>query len=211
MPKPSVLFLALLLPFCLHAQRDSHYFKNVISVAPLRLADPGNSGIEVAYEYQYKPRLSTQLVAAYMTPAFSNTEHWIQYQGFRLGIDQRLYLASLGNHAFVAFGIVLNKARFLNAGMYQTATDSMGHFDTVHLHKTNLIFNLTYGTQAVLFRRFTFDFSSGIGIKYRQIKQDEPGEPVERETDWISNTYFSRPSRTWTAAFPVIIRLGYCF
>ena len=145
-----------------------------------------------------------------MTPAFSKWQSWQQYSGFRLGIDQRFYNAHTNATLFGAVGFVVNRANFLNAGNYMLM-DSTIRYDTVHLHKTNLIFNITYGIQTPLSWRFVFDFSTGIGIKYRQMKQDQPGMLIERETDWISSAYYLRAGHMWGVTFPLIIRLGYRF
>jgi|SRR5215217_3933300 len=205
----TLVLLALLLPVFVFAQRDTILYKNVISVAPLRLIDPDNSGVELAFEHRHKPTHSTQLVAAYMTPAFSNRSSWQNYNGFRLGIDQRFYTAVVEYRMFGAVGVVLNKTNFLYSGNYMHGTDSTQTHDTVHLHKTNLILNLTYGAQVLLFRHFVFDFSTGIGLKYRQIKQDEPGTLMSRNTDWMDFEAFYREGHMWGVTIPFIIRLGY--
>jgi hypothetical protein len=206
-----LMLLTLLLPVFVFAQHDTVLYKNVISVAPLRLIDPDNSGIELAFEHRHKPAHSTQLIAAYMTPAFSKQPRWQQYNGFRLGIDQRYYIRQTHFSMFGAAGVVLNKTNFLYAGNYMHETNSTQTYDTVHLHKNNFILNLTYGGQVPVFRRFVFDFSTGIGLKYRQIKQDEPGTLMSRNTDWMDFEAFYREGHMWGVTFPFIIRLGYRF
>jgi hypothetical protein len=163
MPK-AILLLFLLLPVLMFAQRDTVMLRHTLSVAPLRLIDNSNPGVEFGYEYRHHAFRSTRLIVAYMTPAFSNMDRWSEFRGFRLGVEELFHTRSLPRGHYIGTGLVFNNVHFRRSGFYAIDTDENTKHDTVRLDRTTIALNLFYCNQFAA-GRFLFDFSSGIGLK----------------------------------------------
>jgi len=209
MPK-AILLLFLLLPVLMFAQRDTVMLRHTLSVAPLRLIDNSNPGVEFGYEYRHHAFRNTRVIAAYMTPAFSNMDRWSEFRGFRLGVEELFHTRSLPRGHYIGTGLVFNNVHFRRSGFYAIDTDENTKHDTVRLDRTTIALNLFYCNQFAA-GRFMFDFSSGIGLKYRILKQDKPGWPVSYARDIGAFTSLYTGGRNWAINLPFSFRLGYRF
>jgi hypothetical protein len=142
MRKYTALVLSLALSFVLHAQPDSLKHQNIISLAPLRLADPSNPGIELAYERRHTAVRSTQVVAAYMMRAFSKMEPWMNFKGIRLGVDEKFFSRRLAQRGYAGAGLHFTNVHFRHSGYYTTGTEFEAKWDTVQLQRTAATFAL---------------------------------------------------------------------
>ena len=209
MTKAAVL-LFLLFPVLLFAQRDTLIPRHTLSLAPLRLIDNSNPGVEFSYEYRHHAFRNTRVIAAYMTPAFSNMDQWSNFRGIRLGVEELFHTRSLPHGHYVGTGLVFNNVHFKRSGHYAIDNEENTKIDTVQLHRTTIALNLFYTNQYTA-GRFVFDISSGIGLKYRILKQDKPGWPVSYARDIGAFTSLYTAGRNWAFNLPLSLRFGYRF
>lgn len=187
---------------------------NILNFSPLRLVDPLHSGVEIGYEKLYG-HFSTQVFAAHLFRSAFN-ETYTNYNGFRLGAEQKYFLPLRPNKYISAeTSYLLN--RFETVGLFRhDSTNTANEFqyrDSIRLRRQIIALNLKYGQQ-VNFRRLVFDLSWGLGLRYRNIQHKDkilPGDKLVGPRHPNIHHYANSEKKNLTLNIPMNMRIGFSF
>lgn len=159
-------------------QTDSSIvYKNQIKISPIRLW--GNDrGIELNYERQINAHFSTQITTRYIIDIFraTNARSYNQLKGVAIYLEPKYYLP-YKNQSKVFFSLTFgylqntfeNIDEFINPNADSINKLEYFYKDTVRINRQAFDLNFNCGVQKY-YKNFVFEFSAGIGLRYRQVK-----------------------------------------
>lgn len=187
------LLFILLKSESLNSQSNSFKFKNQIKFTSTRLIDIINPGLEFGYERQFSKKFATQLSIAYLKNIIPLSPYF-DYSGFRISIEEKYYTNIIDEkklldkrkyREYVSGELFLNKvqfhtqARFGYEDYFDTLAYNYNYLDSFRANKLIIGFNLKYGIQEIM-NNFLFDFSIGIGFKYRSVQHFDRLVPTDK-------------------------------
>lgn len=165
-----------------YGQDDDSFYRNQLKLEMLRLINPVNPGVEIAYERDYYPGfLGTQISATYLY-SIDDMTVYDKLSGFRLGIEQKWFYSNpkyfkRTARPFISILYQFQNSKFNASSFFldSTLADPIfsdgysGYIDSFNGTKTFHAFNLTWGIQLVK-RHFVFELNAGIGGKTKVIR-----------------------------------------
>lgn len=180
-----ILYAALLLTVAGHsvAQTAAQPDNWGLRVVPLKLLDPVNPGLQGQIERQLSRRFSAQLTGAWLVKGFSS--YYLSLNGVRGLLGVKYFFAEAGDlddrarfYAMAEGGAAVAVHR--RDGFFAPPLDTLDQLqiDRYRTNKQTIYYAVRIGTQAVLARRWHFDFSLGIGLKHRYVRHSERDVPA---------------------------------
>jgi hypothetical protein len=197
------------------AQKNEAIETSQISFSPFRIIDPLNPGLELGFEKVYNKRFSTLLSIGYMKDLFHVTP-FNNYKGWRSAVEERYYFPiQKRRRIYLAIDAVYLKANYgYRAWLkHDEVLTPDGYYDPFDVSMKNLSFNCKYGIQLPL-KHFVFDFSTGIGLKYRSVERTGFNDAGDKESMFRHfNFYYNvtKDGHGLRLNVPVNLRIGYSF
>jgi len=175
------LLLTLLTFNFLQAQET----KNIVRFSPLRLLDPFNPGIELAYERYLSPKKSISFSATYLNKIFQLTNN-DNLNGFKLSGEYKCFVTeeTKSLRFYFSANLVFNKSNYVNVSRFYKVGDTT--FNTTEFsfnyHRKSLALNANIGFQKSFSNHWILDVSAGAGAKCNIVTtSNKPDEKVYSE------------------------------
>jgi hypothetical protein len=185
-------------------------YKNQLSIAPVRLVDFVNPGLEIGYEYKHSSKLASQLSLGIMKD-FLNVTPYNNYKGIRLSFEEKYFI----RNTYWAAELVYLNSKFQEAAEYTIDIQrppTSSYLDTASIQKNSIILNIKYGIQ-LIFGRIGIDASAGLGIKYKMTVVSDLNNTDARRVvlDNGPNSFSRTEGRMIAPTLPINIKISYCF
>ncbi len=220
MKKLYLLFLIFIASFYISQNDSSFAYKNQIKLSPLRIIglDPG---IELSYEREFSSDFSMQITGRYLVNIFENTSLYTfnNLNGYAFYLEPKYYLKTSGqSRTFVSakFGYVNSRYKiednFLNPHADTINKLEYDFIDTVIVNRKLFDIAINYGVQKY-YKKFVFEFSAGLGIRYRETTLGDKLYPYQQ---MIINRHqiFGGPNDEgyfFSPLIPLRFKIGYRF
>lgn len=226
----NLFYTFIVLFFCAsqkaNAQDEDSFNKNQLKLEMMRLINPVNPGVELAYEHDYYHGfLGTQISATYVY-SIKDMTVYDKLRGFRIGIEQKWFYSNpkyfkRTARPYVSILYQYQNSKFNASSFFldSTLTDPLfsdgkpGYIDTFNGTKTFHAFNVTYGVQFVK-QHFVFEFNAGIGGKTKVIRHYNRINPSSELYTGRHGIIQYESLKDGTIGFINIVaqlKLGYCF
>ncbi|RYD56647.1 MAG: hypothetical protein EOP56_11390 [Sphingobacteriales bacterium] len=177
-----------------------------IKIAPLRIIDFVNPGLEITYENHYAGNWATEVGGAFMHGFYSLGQRE-GYKGLRASAEQKCFFRELRDPEKYYSGFLSFETAYRNVSYYAPGAPSYEPFrDDYKVVKQTCAFNIKWGIQSVS-NHFVFDFSVGIGLKYKSVQWATTGY----NNGYKEMGYFAEPGEYWLPNIPLNVKLGYVF
>jgi hypothetical protein len=163
------------------------FYVNQLKVQPLRLFTDIR-GVFVSYERMYKRRYSTELTAAYIFDPFFVKEirTWRNMYGHFFGLEQKLFIGQF-EHDIHYVSLEASYRKFqCDLITYFAIPHPKDSIEEAHLHEDSVkvkhkayTLNLKFGQQ-YHYKRFVFDWSIGLGLRYRDVIHENKLHPNDQ-------------------------------
>jgi hypothetical protein len=195
-----------------------------IKCTPFKMIDLVNPGLEFSVEKKYSNKWSTQLSAAWLHNFF-NTTALKNFKGFTVGVEEKRFVKKkdpykAGNPyialQFMYYNSTYNDvARFGVKSRYQDSIAFLNNYvDSFGVRKQTASLNFKFGVQIPMGENFLWDFSFGVGLKYKDVVHTDRLKPNDdMESPRHFNAYYmaSLPGKYVTVNIPFNIKLGVSF
>lgn len=198
-------------------KKTNDSLKNILKFSPVGLLGLVNPGLELSYERKTSSKFSTQFMGAVLFD-LKNRSSVI---GFRTSIEEKyFYRESAPVGPYVSFEINYLQKRYYdtwNFGIadvyYNPDYKDTNYSQRYGINKKTLSLNLKWGYQKII-KRFVIDFSTGLGVKYRDVCHFDRINPNdEMEGTPHPNVYLisNKEANEWTISIPFNISIGWIF
>ncbi|HEX8331050.1 MAG TPA: hypothetical protein VF622_00440 [Segetibacter sp.] len=202
----SLLFF-LVSSFTVAAQIHDSTYKNQIKFSFLRLVDYRSPGVEIIYEKLHSKKWATEVSGAYLG-LYSKSYP----KGYRLGLERKYFIKERRKfkNYLSGEGVFINTS--LRDRTFFDSTPNITIIDTFKINKKTGTFNLKIGSQ-IISSRVVFEFSYGLGIRYRTIKHKERSIPYNPPFNRGLNGYGIEKleGSSWLIVVPFNVKFGYVF
>lgn len=211
------IFLLFIFNTVLGRSDSLDVYKNQVKLSPLRLITMVR-GIQISYERQFSDKFSTQLTANYIIDLlphhFSDLRNM---SGYAVGIEEKYFLKKekgLNNYVSVDFNY-LNCILDTYFSFYRKVSDSLylSYIDTITVKRSTYTFSIKRGMQ-FRFKHFTYDLNVGLGIRYRDVANNEK---LYKDGMRTLNRHYNIPRELFTEGkyftfnVPLGLKVGYTF
>ena len=217
------LFLAVAFIFpasSLFCQSNSRTYKNQLNLSPVRLIDLVNPGVELGYELFHSDRFSSQLSVAYLKE-FIDLGAYDDFEGYRISLEEKWFPERVDkNIPYISGELVYYSTTFRDESRFGYKTpwseplaDSYNYTDSYSADKKMIMLNLKLGYQIIV-KRIVFDFSAGLGVKYKDIDHGDrlvPSDKMERPRHPNAYYYATVEGERVTVNIPINIKVGWAF
>ncbi len=219
----SLLFFSLT-SFGQQSKADAPIYKNILKMTPMKLIGLSNASVELSYERKTGNRFATELMASSILPESildMGDGFTMNSKGFATAIEEKFYFhgnRTVRQYLSISVQYLHNRYHDIDCFTDQaTNYDSLLYYpcysDTISIKKQTLSFDVKWGLQLTV-KRITFDFYSGIGLRYKDVRHynrmnpdDKMSMPMEPNFWYFTN----KEGHCWTISMPLNIRIGYAF
>lgn len=189
---------------------------HIVKFTPLKVIGLVNPGVEFGYEYAYRDHFSSQVMLSYQLPRtiYSSKNPYIgAARGYRIQYEQKYF--PKGNAPFgFYYGLELNYLNHVHHALVQFVdrnNDHLWYRDGIKIVRNVFSTSFKIGKQYD-FRRFTFEYYFGLGIKYRDIKhlnRKHPNDIIVPHRHWSIYMSMIQPANEFRFSMPLNIRIGW--
>ncbi|MBS4065479.1 MAG: hypothetical protein KGZ74_13010 [Chitinophagaceae bacterium] len=188
------------------AQTAFNKYSWQIKLAPLRLLDPVNHGLELSTEKNHKKQ-STQLTAAYLFQG--RIDGYDNLRGLRLGIEKKFFTNQTNRFRnYFSIDMVLSQLRCDDVTYFNDTINNIRIEDPFQIEKKLAILQFKIGKQ-FLWNRFVIDISAGAGAKYIRTKHIDRTYPPNKSRGLDIILLSKNEVNRVTLNIPVTIRIGF--
>lgn len=173
-------------------------------------------GVDLSYERRLSSQFSIQITGRYVVDILRPMDN---LHGFGVYVEPRYYLTTTArSHTFMSLNFgYLNSQYKTEENFMNPHADSINKLDydfvdTVLVKRQTAELTLNYGVQKY-YKRFVFEFSAGLGIRYREIALSDKlyaDQYMFKNRHWI----FGGPNEEgyfFTPLIPLRFKVGYRF
>lgn len=214
-PKVFILGISIIILFSNkgYSQHTTGRAAGYLKLSPLKLLDPVNPGLELAFELQYNQKHASQLSFTYQH-SFLPEKTITGYGGFKGAFEQKYFLQKKkAQNRFIATELAWSKVHYTTQAdfLLDAADPGSKYTDSFRIDKKNYSINFKYGFQFIT-KRFLVEFSAGLGMKYKSSSRSGLLYPGKYELQSVDPNVYrmaNREGNIFILNVPVGFRLGY--
>lgn len=209
---PCFLYSLVIITATAKAQQPTQKTSSILQFSPVKLIDPVNPGLELSYEIKYNTRSASQITLTYQH-SFLPLKTFSDYGGFKTAFEQKYYLKEeKDRRVFVSAELAWSKVHYTTSSdfLQDAANPSSKYTDSFRIDKKNITVNFKYGFQFIA-KRFTIEFSGGLGIKHKNVTRSgliNPGAYELKPVDLNAYQLSDRAGEYFILNVPVVFRIG---